>query len=142
LAQQLLPQGLISTVVAQLMRVLDVILPGFLALAAWGPAPAAAAADCTVITATHSADTKGEALLTSQALAAKGAKQLSVKLGWKHFTMSAQKVAPDPFWKKVRPKVPTDVIYASFLTPKTYSICFTGVVVPFVCTSGTKVCGK
>jgi hypothetical protein len=140
LAQQLLPQGLIS--VARLVRVLDVILLGLLALAAWGPAPAAAAADCTVITATHSADTKGEALLTSQALAAKGAKQLSVKLGWKHFTMSAQKVAPDPFWKKVRPKVPTDVIYASFLTPKTYSICFTGVVVPFVCTSGTKVCGK
>jgi hypothetical protein len=123
-------------------RVFNMFVLGLVAVAAWGPCPAAAAADCTVISATHSADTKGEALLTSQALAAKGAKQLSVKRGWKHFTMSPQKVAPDPFWKKVRPKVPTDVIYASFLTAKTHSICFTGVVVPFVCTSGSKVCGK
>jgi hypothetical protein len=143
LAQQLLPQGLIDAGGGTSMpRIFNVIMLSLVALAAWGPRAAVAATDCTVISATHSADTKGEALLTSQALAAKGAKELSVKRGWKHFTMSAQKVAPDPFWKKVRPKVPTDVIYASFLTPKTYSVCFTGVVVPFVCTSGTKVCGK
>jgi hypothetical protein len=142
LAQQLLPQGLIDAGGGtSMLRVFNIIVLGVLAVAVWGHHPAAAA-QCEVISATHSADTKGEALLTSQALAAKGAKQLSVKRGWKHFTMSAQKVAPDPFWKKVRPKVPTDVIYASFVTAKTYSICFTGVVVPFVCTSGTKVCGK
>jgi hypothetical protein len=143
LAQQLLPQGLIDAGGdISMLRVFNIIALALVAVTAWGPSLAAAAADCTIISATHSADTKGEALLTSQALAAKGAKQLSVKRGWKHFSMSAQKVAPDPFWKKVRPKVPTDVIYASFVTPKTYSICFTGVVVPFVCTSGSKVCGK
>jgi hypothetical protein len=125
-----------------MLRVLNILVLGLLAITAWGHHPAAAAANCEVISATHSADTKGEALLTSQALAAKSAKELSRQRGWTHFSMSAQKVEPDPFWKKVRPKVPTDVIYASFVTPKTYSICFTGVVVPFVCTSGAKVCGK
>jgi hypothetical protein len=42
----------------------------------------------------------------------------------------------------VRPVVPKDVIYGTFVTAKTYTTCFTGVVVPFVCTSGAKVCGK
>jgi hypothetical protein len=38
--------------------------------------------------------------------------------------------------------VPKDVIYASFVDDKTYTTCFTGVVVPYVCTSGSRVCGK
>ena len=50
--------------------------------------------------------------------------------------MSAYKVKPDPFWKSVRPVVPKDVIYGTFVTAKTYTTCFTGVVVPYVCTSG------
>jgi len=124
-----------------MLRAATIVVIGIAAVMAGGR-QRAMAADCEVISATHSADTKGEALLTSQALAAKSAKELSRKRGWRHFSMSPQKVEPDPFWKKVRPKVPTDVIYASFVTAKTYSICFTGVVVPFVCTSGSKVCGK
>ena len=50
--------------------------------------------------------------------------------------MSAYRVKPDPFWKSVRPVVPKDVIYGTFVTAKTYTTCFTGVVVPYVCTSG------
>ncbi len=56
-------------------------------------------------------------------------------------TMTAQKVPPNPFFKKWRPQVPQEAIYASFAAAKTYSTCFTGVSVPFVCTSGSKVCG-
>jgi hypothetical protein len=56
--------------------------------------------------------------------------------------MSAYRVKPDPFWKSVRPVVPKDVIYGTFVTSKTYTTCFTGVVVPYVCTSGSKVCGN
>jgi hypothetical protein len=56
--------------------------------------------------------------------------------------MSAYKVQPDPFWKAVRPVVPKDVIYGKFVNAKTYTTCFTGVVVPYVCTSGSKVCGN
>jgi hypothetical protein len=115
------------------------VVLGILALAVSGHQ--AAAADCEVISATHSADTKGEALQMSRALAAKSADELQRIRGWKHASMSPYKVQPDPFFKRVRPVVPKDVIYASFITAKTYTTCFTGVVVPYVCTSGSKVCG-
>lgn len=98
--------------------------------------------NCEVISATHSAETKGEALVMSQALASESAKELQKKRGWTSFKMTAYKVKPDPFWKSVRKAVPEDVIYGSFANSKTYSTCFTGVVVPYVCTSGSKVCGK
>jgi len=37
---------------------------------------------------------------------------------------------------------PKEVIYGTFVTDKAYTTCFTGVVVPYVCTSGSKVCGN
>ena len=102
----------------------------------------AVAADCEVVSATHSAGTKGEALHMSRALAAKSADELRRKKGWQSANMPSYKVQPDPFFKRVRPVVPQDVIYATFVTEKTYTTCFTGVVVPYVCTSGAKVCGS
>ena len=58
-------------------------------------------------------------------------------------TMTAYQVKPDPFWKIVRPTgVPDGVVVGSFVTSGTYTTCFTGVVVPYVCTSGSKICGK
>ena len=113
---------------------------GIVARAVWGQRPAMAL--CEVVSATHSAPTKGEALLMSRALAAKSAKALRSKKGWGHIRMSAHKVKPDPFWKKVRPVVPQSAIYGTFVTAKTYSVCWTGVRVPYVCTSGAKVCGN
>ena len=102
----------------------------------------AIAADCEVISATHSAETKGEALHMSRALAAKSADELGRKRSWKQVSMSPLKVNPDPFFKKVRPVVPQDAIYATFVTEKTYTTCFIGVVVNYVCTSGAKVCSR
>lgn len=121
-----------------MLRAAKIILLGILAFAVWEHQ--AAAADCEVISATHSADTKGEALHMARALAARSADELRRKRGWRRFSMRPQRVSPDPFWKRVRPVVPEDVIYASFVTAKTYTTCFTGVVVPYVCTSGSKVC--
>lgn len=54
--------------------------------------------------------------------------------------MRPKKVKPDPFFKRVRPVVPEEDIYATFVSAKTYTTCFTGVVVNYVCTSGAKVC--
>lgn len=112
----------------------------FVVLVAWGPRPAFAG--CDVISATHSADTRAEALRMSQALAAQSAQEVKRKKGWGYVTMSAYKVKPDPFWKAVRPTVPKDVILGKVVTARTYTTCFTGVVVPYVCTSGSKVCGN
>ena len=102
----------------------------------------AADPNCEVISATHSAPSKGEALVMSRALASESAKELMKTKGWKSITMTAVKVKPNPFRKSVRKAVPENVIYGSFSTAKTYSTCFTGVVVPYVCTSGSRVCGK
>jgi hypothetical protein len=121
-------------------RAAKIVVLGILAFAILGHQPAVAG--CQLISATHSADTKGEALKMSQALAAESANDLRRSKGWKSISMSAYRVKPDPFWKAVRPVVPKDVIYGTFVTPKTYTTCFTGVVVPYVCTSGSKVCGN
>jgi hypothetical protein len=52
-------------------------------------------------------------------------------------------VQPNPFWKTVRPVVPENVILKpDVVTALTYTTCFTGVVVPYVCTSGSAVCGN
>jgi hypothetical protein len=123
-----------------MLRSAKIVTLGILAFAVWGQQPAAAG--CQVISATHSADNKAEALAMSRALAAQSAAELRRSKGWSYVSMSAYRVKPDPFWKSVRPVVPKDVIYGSFVTAKTYTTCFTGVVVPYVCTSGSKVCGN
>jgi hypothetical protein len=110
------------------------------AVALLGSAPWSFAEDCEVITATHSAQTKGEALVMSQALAAKSAEELRQKKGWSRISITAQKVPPNPFFKKWRREVPDYALEGAFVTAKTYSTCFTGVSVPFVCTTGSKVC--
>jgi hypothetical protein len=107
------------------------------------PDASAFAADCEVISATHGGHWKGEALSTSQALAAKSTKELKARKGWRSITINAVQVKPNPFWKIVRPAgVPEGVIVGSYVTSHTYTTCFTGVVVPYVCTSGSRVCRK
>jgi hypothetical protein len=123
-----------------MLRAAKIVVLGGLAFAVLGYQPAAAG--CQVISATHSADNKAEALAMSRALAVESANDLRRAQGWKYVTMRAHKVKPDPFWKTVRPVVPKDVIYGSYVTEKTYTTCFTGVVVPYVCTSGSAVCGN
>jgi hypothetical protein len=103
---------------------------------------APAFADCQVISATHGGNWQGEALSMSQALAARGARDLKAQKGWRGITMKAQKVKPDPFWKTVRPEVSSNIIVGSYVTARTYTTCWTGVTVPFVCTSGSQVCGN
>ena len=62
----------------------------------------------------------------SRALATESANDLRRSRGWKSISMSAYKVEPDPFWKTVRPVVPKDVIYGTFVNAKTYTTCFKG----------------
>jgi len=103
---------------------------------------APAFADCQVISATHGGNWQGEALSMSQALAARSARELKAQKGWRAITIKAQKVKPDPFWKTVRPEVSSNIIVGSYVTARTYTTCWTGVTVPFVCTSGSQVCGN
>ena len=103
-----------------------------------------AKAGCQLITATHSARSKAKAVETSQALVLQSAYDLQHARGWSNVTLSAHPVQGDPFWKAVRPngvpphaKLGPDLVTAQF-----YTTCFTGVVVPYVCTTGSSVCGQ
>jgi hypothetical protein len=107
-----------------------------------GPQPAYAG--CELVTATHSAPTRVKAVQTSQALALQSAYNVQRARGWSSVSLSPHPVAGDPFWKAVRPngvppkaRLEPDIVTAHF-----YTTCFRGVVVPFVCTTGSSVCGQ
>jgi hypothetical protein len=103
-----------------------------------------AEAGCQLITATHSARSKAKAVETSQALALQSAYDLQHARGWSHITLSAHLVEGVPFWKAVRPNgVPAKArLEPDLVTAQFYTTCFTGVVVPYVCTTGSSVCGQ
>ena len=103
-----------------------------------------AEAGCQLIHATHSARSQAKAIETARALALKSAYDLQRALGWRHITMTSHQVQGDPFWKAVRPKgVPAHArLTPDLVTAQFYTTCFTGVVVPYVCTTGSSVCGQ
>ncbi len=105
-----------------------------------GPAQAA----CQLITATASEASPAEAAHSSQALVLQSAYELKRAKRWSYVTLYAHKVKGDPFWKAVRPNgVPADAqLKPDIVTERFYTTCFTGVVVPYVCTTGTAVCGQ
>jgi len=101
-------------------------------------------AGCTVVAATNSGPTHGSALAASQAAVRQQAQELKRKYGWRRVTsITARRVKPDPFWKAVRPVVPPEIIIKpNVRTAEAYTICWPGVVVPYVCTSGSRICGN
>jgi hypothetical protein len=123
-----------------LLRVLTTCLVGFTSVL--GPHSAEAA--CQLITATHSAASRPEAVQTSRALAVQSAYRLKTASRWNYVSLSARKVKGDPFWKAVRPNgVPADAqLKPDLVTSHFYTTCFTGVVVPYVCTTGSIACGN
>jgi hypothetical protein len=64
--------------------------------------------------------------------------------GWSYVTLSARRVKGDPFWKAVRPNgvPPGAQLKPDLVSSHFYTTCFTGVVVPYVCTTGSTVCGR
>jgi hypothetical protein len=117
------------------------VLLGTAALFLGGLQPASAG--CQLIKATNSADSKVAAARAAYQNAIETAKQIRHQRGWKYITMRARKVTPDPFWKAVRPVVTPDMLLKpDVVTSKTYAQCWKGVVVPYVCTAGSIVCGN
>ena len=125
----------------QFLRTGVVVLAGTVfALCSLHPAEAG----CQLVTATHSANSKAEAAQSSRALAVQSAYELKAAKRWSYVTMSARRVKGDPFWKAVRPDgVPADAqLKPDLVNSRFYTTCFTGVVVPYVCTTGSAVCGN
>jgi len=121
---------------------MSVVLLGVAALMPFASQPAGAA--CQLIKATHSAGSKAEAAKASQALVLQSAAELKRQKRWSYVSLSARRVKGDPFWKAVRPDgVPPEAqLKPDIVTGRFYTTCFTGVVVPFVCTTGSAACGN
>lgn len=102
----------------------------------------AEAVRCELIVATNSAGSKAAAAKAAQQNARDTAQQVRRKHGWSYVTLRARKVTPDPFWKSVRPEVRNEMLLKpDIVTGQTYTQCWRGVVVPFVCTAGASACG-
>jgi hypothetical protein len=101
-------------------------------------------AACQLVKATASAGSKADAAKLSQGLTLQSANELKRSKRWAYVTLYARKVKGDPFWKAVRPDGPPReaVLKPDIVTERFYTTCFTGVVVPFVCTTGSAVCGQ
>jgi hypothetical protein len=115
------------------------LVVGVVAFFASEPAMAA----CQLIKATASADSKANAARASQALVLQQAADMKSAKRWSYVSLTARKVKGDPFWKAVRPDgvPPEAMLKPDIVTARFYTTCFTGVVVPYVCTTGTAVCG-
>jgi hypothetical protein len=111
-------------------------------IAPWATAPAEAA--CQLIKATHSAASQAEAAQMSRTLALQSAADLKRAKGWSNVSLTARKVKGDPFWKAVRPDGVPDYaqLRPDVVTPHFYTTCFYGVVVRYVCTTGSSSCGE
>ena len=101
-------------------------------------------ASCELVKATHSAPSRQKAVQTSQALTLQSAYAVQRARGWNQITLSAYPVLGEPFWKAVRPHgvPPRARLQPDIVTAQFYTTCFTGVVVPYVCTTGSSVCGR
>jgi hypothetical protein len=120
---------------------LGLALAGFAALFLAGVQPVAAG--CQLIRATNSAKSKAAAARAAYATAIQTANQVKRQRGWSYVSLRPRKVTPDPFWKSVRPVVTADMLLKpDVVTSKTYSQCWKGVVVPYVCTAGAIACGN
>ena len=100
-------------------------------------------AGCELVKATNSAESKAAAAKAAYATAVQTANQIKRRRGWSYVNLRPRKVNPDPFWKSVRPVVTPDMLLKpDVVTSKTYSQCWKGVVVPYVCTAGAMACGR
>ena len=126
---------------AELFRRVSVAALGVATFAFYATAAEGA---CQLIKATHSAISRVEAVQMSRGLALQSANDLKRVKGWNYVSLTAHKVKGDPFWKMVRPDgVPQDAqLKPDIVTSRFYTTCFTGVVVPYVCTTGSNVCGR
>ncbi len=118
------------------------ILLALIAVAFWGTAYRIAAAQTRCVFVSGTADGVDKSHAVEQSL--KSLREAIDK--WKTensvtglVSETAEKPTPHPYWRNTVPSyllLPPDVVSDS-----AYTICWTGVVSPVVCTSGAQLCG-
>lgn len=95
------------------------------------------AGGCSKFTGTADGWDKPDALSGSQAALAGAISDFKAK-NKGAITVSAMRATPQPYW---RDSVSAELyVKPDVVTPKSYTVCWHGVVSPVVCTSGAKVC--
>ena len=107
-------------------------------------APVSAKAACYVVSRTNDGLSKPTAIAASRASFDAGLQSYKRKRGWRQITsVRARRVRPDPLWKAVRTSVPRSALLPpASRSRRHYTVCWTGVVSPVVCTTGALVCGR
>ena len=121
---------------------MSVAVLGFAAVAVGASAPAEAA--CQLIKATHSAGSKAEAAKSSQALVLQSAANAEARqeVELRHPLCAQSEGRSVLEGRPSRRPAAEAVLKPDIVTSRFYTTCFTGVVVPFVCTTGSSVCGQ
>jgi hypothetical protein len=96
------------------------------------------AAGCYGFSGTADGFDKITAVTRAQAAVADAIKQYKAQKKIRSVTVSAMRASPQPYW---RDSVSADLYYKpDIVNADSYTICWHGVVSPYVCTSGAKAC--
>lgn len=117
------------------MRVFGLAL---IAAGLWLAQGAPANAGCLGFSGTADGFDKVTAVTRAQAAVADAIAQYKAQKKLGAITVSAMRAKPQPYW---RDSVSADLFFKpDIVKSNSYTICWSGVVSPYVCTSGAKVC--
>jgi hypothetical protein len=99
---------------------------------------APAYAVCTGFSGTADGFDKETAVSRAQASLAEAITGFKTQKRLGAVSVSAMRARPQPYW---RDSVSSNLFFKpDIVTSKSYTVCWTGVISPYVCTSGAKVC--
>ena len=104
----------------------------------WLAQAAPANAGCFAFSGTADGFDQPTAVSRAQAAVADAIAQYKAQKRLGAVTVSAMRATPQPYW---RDSVSADLYYKpDIVKSNSYTVCWRGVVSPYVCTSGAKVC--
>ena len=104
----------------------------------WLAQTASANAGCFAFSGTADGFDQPTAVSRAQAAVADAIAQYKAQKRLGAVTVSAMRATPQPYW---RSSVSADLYYKpDIVKSNSYTVCWRGVVSPYVCTSGAKVC--
>jgi hypothetical protein len=104
----------------------------------WVAQAAPANAACYAFSGTADGFDQPTAVSRAQAAVRDAISQYKASKRLGHVSVTAMRASPQPYW---RSSVSSDLYYKpDIVNADTYTICWHGVVSPYVCTSGAKAC--
>ena len=99
---------------------------------------APARAGCTGFSGTADGFDKQEAVTRAQSALAEAVAGYKAEKRLGAISVSAMRAKPKPYWRET--VTPDLFVKPDIVTSRSYTVCWTGVISPYVCTSGAKVC--